>query len=75
MFHNLAVDIAFLLIKNKIVDIEQRDIYVYGLEVIITNNLIHKTYILTFPIKFGIIIEVKKTYYDLTDNQIMAEGE
>ncbi len=37
MFHNLAVDIAFLLIKNKIVDIEQRDIYVYGLEVILLN--------------------------------------
>ena len=38
MFHNLAVDIAFLLIKNKIVDIEQRDIYVYGLEVILLNG-------------------------------------
>ena len=38
MFHNLAVDIAFLLIKNKIVDIQQRDIYVYGLEVILLNG-------------------------------------
>lgn len=37
MFHNLAVDIAFLLIKNKIVDIRQRDVYVYGLEVILLN--------------------------------------
>lgn len=38
MFHNLAVDVAFLLIKNKIVDIEQRDIYIYGLEVILLNG-------------------------------------
>lgn len=37
MFHNLAEDIAFLLIKNKIADIEQRDIYIYGLEVILLN--------------------------------------
>lgn len=37
MFHNLAVDIAFLLIKNKIVDIQHRDVYVYGLEVILLN--------------------------------------
>ena len=38
MFHNLAEDIAFLLIKNKIVDIEQRDVYIYGLEVILLNG-------------------------------------
>ena len=38
MFHNLAVDIAFLLIKNKIVDIQQRDVYVYGLEIILLNG-------------------------------------
>ncbi len=38
MFRNLAEDIAFLLIKNKIVDIEERDIYVYGLEVILLNG-------------------------------------
>ncbi|MGN1482123.1 accessory gene regulator ArgB-like protein [Porcipelethomonas sp.] len=38
MFHNLAVDIAFLLIKNKIVDIQHRDVYVYGLEVILLNG-------------------------------------
>lgn len=38
MFHNLAVDITFLLIKNKIVDIKQRDVYVYGLEVILLNG-------------------------------------
>ena len=38
MFHNLAVDIAFLLIKNKIVDIQQRNIYVYALEVILLNG-------------------------------------
>lgn len=38
MFHNLAEDIAFLLIKHKIVDIEQRDTYIYGLEVILLNG-------------------------------------
>jgi len=38
MFHNLAVDIAFLLIVNKIVDIQQRNIYVYALEVILLNG-------------------------------------
>lgn len=38
MFRNLAEDIAFLLIKHKIVDIEQRDIYIYGLEVILLNG-------------------------------------
>lgn len=38
MFHNLAEDIVFLLIKHKIVDIGQRDIYIYGLEVILLNG-------------------------------------
>lgn len=38
MFHNFAMDIAFFLIKNKIVDIHQRDIYVYSLEVILLNG-------------------------------------
>lgn len=38
MFRNLAEDITFLLIKNKIVDIEKRDIYIYGLEVILLNG-------------------------------------
>lgn len=38
MFRNLAEDITFLLIKNKIVDIEKREIYIYGLEVILLNG-------------------------------------
>lgn len=38
MFRNLAEDITFLLIKNKIVDIEKRDIYIYGLEVMLLNG-------------------------------------
>lgn len=38
MFRNLAEDITFLLIKNKIVEIEKRDIYIYGLEVILLNG-------------------------------------
>lgn len=47
MFHNLAVDIAFLLIKNKIVDIQQRDIYVYGLEVILLNGSLLLVFLIT----------------------------
>lgn len=38
MFRNFAEDIAFLLIKNKIIDIEERDIYIYGIEVILLNG-------------------------------------
>ena len=38
MFRNLAEDITFLLIKNKIVDIEKREIYIYVLEVILLNG-------------------------------------
>ena len=38
MFHNLAVDLAFLLIKNKIVDVQERDVYIYGLEFILLNG-------------------------------------
>jgi len=37
MFRNLAEDIAFVLIKNKIIDIEQHDVYVYGAEVFLLN--------------------------------------
>ena len=47
MFHNLAVDIAFLLIKNKIVDIQQRDVYVYGLEVILLNGSLLIVFLIT----------------------------
>jgi accessory gene regulator B len=37
MFRNWAEDITFILIKNKIVDIEEREIYLYGLEVFLLN--------------------------------------
>ena len=40
MFHNLAEDIAFILIKNKVIDIEERDIYIYGLEIILLNGIL-----------------------------------
>lgn len=46
MFHNLATDIVFLLIKNKVLDIEKRDIYVYGLEVILLNGSLLIVYLL-----------------------------
>ncbi len=45
MIHNLADDITFLLIKNKVLDIEQRDIYIYGLEVILLNIIIIPVFI------------------------------
>lgn len=38
MFRNLAEDIAFILIEKKIIDIEERDIYIYGIEVILLNG-------------------------------------
>lgn len=38
MLRNLAEDITFLLIKNKIVEIEKREIYIYGLEIILLNG-------------------------------------
>lgn len=37
MFRYIAEDIAFLLIKNKIVDIEKRDECIYGAEVLLLN--------------------------------------
>ena len=52
MFRNLAEDIAFLLIKHKILDIEQRDIYIYGLEVILLNGGL----VLTISLLFGVMI-------------------
>lgn len=40
MFRHLAEDIAFLLIKNKILDIENRDVYVYGIEIVLLNSIL-----------------------------------
>ena len=37
MFKDAADDITFLLIKDKIVDIENREIYAYGLEALLLN--------------------------------------
>lgn len=36
MLHKLAGDISFHLITNKIIDIKDRDIYIYGLELLIS---------------------------------------
>ncbi len=38
MFHNFAMDIIFWLIRNKIVDVENRNIYIYALEIILLNG-------------------------------------
>ena len=46
MFRHLAEDIAFLLITRKIVKIEERDIYVYGLEVLLLNGSLLLLYLL-----------------------------
>ena len=39
MLYKLAQDISFYLIANKIIDIEDRDIYIYGLELLISTLL------------------------------------
>lgn len=36
MLHRLAEDISLYLITNRIIDIEERDIYIYGLELLIS---------------------------------------
>ncbi len=46
MFRHLAEDIAFLLITHKIVKIEERDVYVYGLEVLLLNGSLLLVYLL-----------------------------
>ena len=55
MFKNLAEDITFLLIKNKIVDIEERDIYLYGIEVILLNGGLLLMFLIT-SLLFGNMI-------------------
>jgi len=39
MLHRLAEDITFYLITNKIIDIEDREVYIYGLELLISTLL------------------------------------
>jgi accessory gene regulator B len=36
MLHRLAEDITFYLITNKIIDIEDKEVYIYGLELLIS---------------------------------------
>ena len=38
MFRNIAEDIAFLLITHKIISIDKRDAYMYGLEAVLLNS-------------------------------------
>ncbi len=40
MIQQISGDIVFLLIKNKYVDIDDREVYTYGLEVLIANILV-----------------------------------
>ena len=55
MFRRLSEDIAFLLIKNKILDIENRDIYIYSIEVILLNVSILITNIVLSILTNGLI--------------------
>jgi len=40
MFRYFAENIAFLLIKNKILDIDNRDVYEYGIEAVLLNSFL-----------------------------------
>lgn len=40
MFRYFAENIAFLLIKHKMLDIKNRDVYTYGIEVILSNVIL-----------------------------------
>lgn len=40
MFRYFAENITFILIKNKILDIENRDVYVYGIEAVLLNLIL-----------------------------------
>ena len=46
MFKHLAEDVTFLLIKNKMLDIQSYEIYLYAVEVIILNGSILLTCLL-----------------------------
>lgn len=39
MFRNIAEKIALLLIKSKAVDIEEQEVYIFGLEVLLLNSV------------------------------------
>ncbi len=43
MFRYFAESIVFILIRNKILSIENRDVYVYGMEVILLNTILMLT--------------------------------
>lgn len=40
MLEHFAEDITFILVKNKIIDIDDRDIYIYGFQIIISTLII-----------------------------------
>ena len=45
MFRYFAENITFVLIKNKILNIKNRNIYVYAIEVILLNMIFYPFYI------------------------------
>lgn len=40
MIKNIAEDITFILLKNKIIDIDDRDTYIYGFEIILSSLIV-----------------------------------
>ena len=46
MFHNIADDIILRFIAHKKIDIEEREVYTYGLEVILLNGLLILVFLL-----------------------------
>lgn len=43
MIENIAEDITFILLKNQIIDIDDRDTYIYGLEIILSSLVVTGT--------------------------------
>lgn len=52
MLEQFAEDITFILVKNKIIDIDERDIYIYGFQIIISTLTITM-----FLLILGIILD------------------
>ena len=45
MFRYFAENITFVLIKNKVLNIEKRDTYMYAIEVILLNSILLLTFL------------------------------
>lgn len=43
LLQNIAEDITFVLLKNKIIDMKDRDIYIYGFQIILSTLIVTST--------------------------------